>query len=201
MVLHEKLKQYDLILASQSPRRKMLMDGLDLKFEVVVRDNIDESVPGGMSKLDIPEYLAKFKSDAYVDLLRKNTIIITADTIVWINDHQLGKPKSYDDAESILNELSGNVHEVITGVCLRSKNQLVSFKVISRVCFRKLSKEEIKYYLNTYKPFDKAGAYGIQEWIGYTGIEKIDGSFYNVMGLPVQTLYIELNKFINNEKG
>ena len=201
MVLHKAIKEYKLILASQSPRRKMLMEGLNLDFEVIVRPDIEEQVPNGLDKFEIPVFLAKLKSQAYLDLLQPKKIILTADTIVWINERELGKPYDYDDALKILGELSGNMHEVITGVCIKSKQQEVCFHALSKVFFRKLNIEEIKYYLDEYKPFDKAGSYGIQEWIGYAGIEKIEGSFYNVMGLPVQALYMELLKFIANEKG
>lgn len=199
MLLHEALKNFNLILASQSPRRRLLLEGLDLKFQNIVRDNIDESIPDNLNKTEIPVYLAEHKSDSYVDLLDNDTIVLTADTIVWINNRVIGKPTDYTEAEKILNELSGKEHEVITGVCLRSKNQMKSFMALSKVYLRKLYQHEIAYYIKTYIPFDKAGSYGIQEWIGYTGIEKIDGSFYNVMGLPVQTLYVELNKFIEKE--
>ena len=199
MILHDKLIPYKIYLASQSPRRKMLLEGTDIKFEVFVRDNIDETVPLGLGKIEIPLYLAQYKSDAYIDLMKEKTIFITADTIVWHNNRELGKPGDKTDAVNILNELSGNEHEVITGVCIRSVNQLVKFHACSKVKFKKLSEDEIYYYINMYKPFDKAGSYGIQEWIGYIGIEKIEGSFYNVMGLPVQALYSELGKFVEND--
>lgn len=199
MLLHKALETYNLILASQSPRRKMLLEGLDLKFQSLVRDNIDESVPENLTKTEIPIYLAEHKSESYTDLLVNNTILLTADTIVYVNNRVIGKPTDYDEAVKILKELSGNSHEVITGVCLRSKNQMKSFMALSKVYLRELHLEEIEYYINTYNPYDKAGSYGIQEWIGYSGIEKIDGSFYNVMGLPVQTLYVELNHFIEGE--
>ncbi len=199
MLLHEQFKDYKIYLASQSPRRKTLLEGIDLKFEVFVRPGIDESVPAGLSKIEIPMFLAEHKSNAYVDLLVKNTIIITADTIVWHNNRELGKPKDNNQAVAILSELSGNMHEVVTGVCIRSAEKLRIFYALSKVWFRKISDIEIDYYLSRYKPYDKAGAYGIQEWIGYAGIEKIEGSFYNVMGLPVQMVYCELLKFINHE--
>ena len=199
MLLHERTEKYKIYLASQSPRRKTLLEGLDLDFEVLVRQGIDESVPPGLSKIEIPVYLAEHKSDAYIDLLRNNTIVITADTIVWHNNRELGKPKDPSDAIDILRELSGNMHEVITGVCIRSKSQVRKFYALSKVWFRAISEPEISYYLSRYKPYDKAGAYGIQEWIGYSGIQKIEGSFYNVMGLPVQTLYVELMEFIDHE--
>lgn len=196
MVLHKELEEYKIILASQSPRRKMLLEGLDINFEVVVREGIDETVPEGLSKEEIPVFLAEHKSNSYTDLLSPEVILITSDTIVWHKNRELGKPADYNQAFEILEELSGNQHEVLTGVCIRSKGQMVKFHAISKVWIRELSKEEIEYYLKKYKPYDKAGAYGIQEWIGYAGIEKIEGSFYNVMGLPVQVLYNELLNFV-----
>lgn len=198
-MLHEKLKDRRIILASQSPRRKQLLEGLDLKFEVLVRGNIDETTPQGLGKIEIPLWLAEHKSQFYTDLLDDKTIVITADTIVWHNNNELGKPKDAQHAFRIIQQLSGSEHEVVTGVCIRSKQNKVLFHALSKVAFRKLSDEEINYYISKYKPFDKAGAYGIQEWIGYAAIERIDGSFYNVMGLPVQNLYCELLKFIGNE--
>lgn len=199
-MLQDSLSKYRLILASQSPRRKMLLEGLDIKFEVLVKPGIDEIVPEGLSKEEIPVYLAEYKSEAYTDLLVERNIVITADTIVWHNNRELGKPMGYGHAVKLLEELSGSMHEVITGVCVRSQKQLKKFKALSKVWFRELSKEEIEYYLKKYEPFDKAGSYGIQEWLGYAAIEKIEGSFYNVMGLPVQTLYSQLIEFIRNEE-
>lgn len=199
-MLKEYLSEYRIILASQSPRRKNLLKGLDLDFEVVVRPDIEENYPAHMDKIEIPEYLAEQKSDAYLDLLTHNTVIITADTIVWHKDHVLGKPTDFYDAFRILSELSGSMHEVVTGVCLRTKNKKRIFSALSKVWFRPLDDKEIRYYLNNYQPYDKAGSYGIQEWIGYAGIDKIEGSFYNVMGLPVQTVYQELMKFIPKAK-
>jgi septum formation protein len=195
MLLPELLSGYRLILASQSPRRKELLAGLDLKFEIIVRPDIGEDFPSGMDKFEIPDYLAMSKSEAYIDLLDDKTILITADTIVWLKDEVVNKPENIEDAKIIVSKLSGNVHEVITGVCLRSARKVKIFHSLSKVWFRKLTDEEINYYIDHYKPMDKAGAYGIQEWIGYAGIEKIEGSFYNVMGLPVQTLYMELQEF------
>lgn len=199
MIFLEKLSPYRIILASQSPRRRMLLEGLNINFEVFVREDIDETVPNGLNKYEIPVYLAEHKSNQYEDMLVDNAIVLTADTIVWHNNRELGKPKDYNHALSMLTELSGNIHEVITGVCIRSKQKRVTFKSLSKVKFRDLSSDEIAYYIRNYQPFDKAGSYGIQEWIGYAGIERIEGSFYNVMGLPVQTLYLELLKFIENE--
>lgn len=196
MLLTDLLKGYRLILASQSPRRKTLLEGLDLKFEIIVRNDINEIYPEGMDKLEIPEYLAQIKSNSYIDLIDDKTILITADTIVWLKNKVLGKPENIEDAISMVSALSGNMHEVITGVCIRSAEKIKVFHSLSKVWFSELSNEEINYYVSHYKPLDKAGAYGIQEWIGYVGIEKIDGSFYNVMGLPVQMVYHELFHFI-----
>ncbi len=200
MILHELLQDYRLILASQSPRRRTLVEGLDIPFEVVVREGVKEDFPPGLNMIQIPEYLARAKSEFYTDLLDERTILITADTIVWHDNSLVGKPVDPDDARRILSALSGNMHEVITGVCIRSEIQMKVFHSYSKVYFRQLSEEEIDYYVRTYHPMDKAGAYGIQEWIGYAGIEKIDGSFYNVMGLPVQLLYQELRDFIIRQK-
>lgn len=200
-MLHNQLKKYRLILASQSPRRKMLLEGLDFDFEVLVRDGIEENIPEGLSKTEIPVYLAEYKSEAYNDLLADDkTLLITADTIVWHNNRELGKPKNYEHAVELLSELSGSKHEVVTGVCIKTKRQCKKFYSLSSVWFRALTEDEIHYYLKKYEPFDKAGSYGIQEWLGYAAIEKIDGSFYNVMGLPVQTLYTELKHFIEKDK-
>jgi septum formation protein len=196
MLLSEYLKDYRLILASQSPRRKSLLEGLDLNFDVIVRPDIGEEFPADMPLKEIPTYLAQQKSGNYLDLLDDKTILITADTIVILNNKVLGKPVDLEDAVSIVSQISGNMHEVATGVCLRSKDKIKVFTVLSKVWFRKLNDEEINYYVSKYKPMDKAGAYGIQEWIGYAGIERIEGSFYNVMGLPVQTLYLELIDFV-----
>ncbi|MBN2486181.1 MAG: septum formation protein Maf [Bacteroidales bacterium] len=197
--MHDKLQPFRIILASQSPRRKALLEGLDIRFEVIVKENIEEKPPAGLTKTEIPVWLAWHKSNHYSELLNEKTILITADTIVWINGRELGKPESARHASEMIKLLSGNEHEVVTGVCIRSKKQEISFFSLSKVKFRNITDEEINYYVGKYKPFDKAGAYGIQEWIGFTGIEKIEGSFYNVMGLPVQALYCELLKFIENE--
>jgi septum formation protein len=198
MLLNELLEGHRIILASQSPRRKTLIEGLDISFEVIVRDGINEDYPDYLGMMEIPEYLARMKSDNYLDLLNDKTIVISADTIVCLKQKVIGKPADINDAFQIIRELSGNMHEVITGVCLRSSDRIRLFSSLSKVWFRSLSDEEIRYYVNKYKPMDKAGAYGIQEWIGYAGIERIEGSFYNVMGLPVQALYQELSNFIKN---
>jgi len=197
MILKSLLENYRLVLASQSPRRKMLLAGLDLDFEVIVKPDVDEAFPSELGMNEIPVYLARHKSDHYSFLLDTNTLLITADTIVWHRDRLVGKPENLEDAKSIVRELSGETHEVITGVCLRTADKMHTFSSYSKVYFRPLTTEEIDYYVENYKPLDKAGAYGIQEWIGYIGIEKIEGSFYNVMGLPVQTLYSEMIDFLS----
>jgi septum formation protein len=193
-MIHEKFKDHHIILASRSPRRHMLLKGLDIPFEVKIKD-VDEIYPSHLKKEEIALYLCELKSAAFEGELSEDTLVITADTIVWINDKVLNKPKDYKDAVDILTQLSENMHEVITGVCLRTKNKTKSFYALTKVYFKKLSHEEIEYYLKNYKPYDKAGAYGAQEWIGYVAIEKIEGSYFNVMGLPTRLLYEELMKF------
>ena len=192
-----QLNDYRIILASQSPRRKNLLSGIDIKFEIIVRKDINEEFPSDLGMIEIPEFLARSKSEHYLDLLETDTILITADTIVWHNEKVVGKPTDSDDAIRILKTLSGDKHIVVTGVCIRTANIVRIFHAVSEVYFRKLTDDEILYYVSNYKPFDKAGAYGIQEWIGFVGIEKIEGSFYNVMGLPVQQVYKELQQIIH----
>ncbi|NQU79969.1 MAG: septum formation protein Maf [Bacteroidetes bacterium] len=194
MVL-ENLKGKRILLASKSPRRHYLLKELGIDFEPVDNFQDDESYPEEMPIEDIPVFLAKKKANNINELLDENSILITADTIVWCNNSVLNKPDSYDEAYQMLNSLSGNKHTVITGVCLRSAEKETTFIATTDVFFTKLSDSEIDYYLRKFKPFDKAGAYGIQEWIGYIGIEKIEGSYYNVMGLPIQKVYKELKKF------
>lgn len=191
----QQLNQFRFILGSKSPRRQHLLRSLGLQFRVLTRQ-IPEDYPAGLQREEIPLFLCKFKSEAFDDVLTNDkTILITADTIVWVDNTNIGKPRSIDDAKNILLQLSGKKHEVLTGVCLRSKSKTHTFHVCSEVYFNPLREAEIDYYIRYYKPFDKAGAYGIQEWIGYVGIEKINGSFYNVMGLPVQRVYNELLTF------
>lgn len=184
-----------LILASASPRRQQLLAGLDLKFDILIPE-VEEIYPESLKAEDVPVFLSELKSEAFKNQfgIEKNTIVITADTVVILNDKIIGKPKNSQDAIQILQRLSGNKHTVITGVCLRDEKKLISFSALSEVYFKNLSKEEIEYYVQNYQPLDKAGAYGIQEWIGYIGIEKIEGSFYNVMGLPTRKLWEEMNK-------
>lgn len=186
--------KYKLILASKSPRRQQLLKELGFNFELLTKD-IDESFSENLKAHEIPLFLCRKKAEAFKEELKDDTIVITADTIVWIDDQVLNKPENFDDAVRMLKILSGKMHEVYTGVCLKSKNKTKTFHAVTRVYFKSLTQEEIEYYINNFNPFDKAGAYGAQEWIGYIAIEKIEGSYFNVMGLPVRELYEELLKF------
>lgn len=179
-----------IILSSNSPRRKELLAGLDIPFEVKVLSGIDESYPEGLSVEEIPQYIAMEKAAAYD--IAEDEIVITADTVVVLGDAILGKPVDESDAKNMLRALSGNTHRVVTGVCITSADKQRKFSVVSEVTFKVLSDTEIDYYVNRYRPFDKAGAYGIQEWIGYVGVTSLKGSYFNVMGLPVQRIYEEL---------
>lgn len=187
--------RYHIILASNSPRRRELLSGLDLDFEVKVLPDIEENYPETLATQDIPVYIATEKAAAYKDLMSEHDLIITADTVVVLGDEVLGKPKSQDDAKRMLHELSGHTHQVITGVCLMTCTRQRSFSVTTDVTFKQLTEAEINYYVEKYQPLDKAGAYGIQEWIGYIGVTGLNGSYFNVMGLPVQRIYNELNDF------
>ena len=189
------LSRYNIILASNSPRRKELLSGLNIPYEVKTLPNIDESYPDNLIGKDIAIYIAKEKANAYLDQLDDNTLLITADTIVLLDGKVYGKPSDDTDAKQMLRDLSGKTHQVITGVCITTKDKQVSFGVSSEVRFAKLEDDEIEYYVSNYKPFDKAGAYGVQEWIGYIAVEYISGSYFNIMGLPIQRLYRELKKF------
>lgn len=188
------LNNYNIILGSNSPRRKELLAGLGLSFEVKPMPDIDESYPAGLRGEDIPLHIARNKAEAYLAELQPDDLLITADTIVWLNEKVLGKPQDHQDAIRILRSLSGNTHQVITGVCIVTSQKRIEFSVTSTVRFAMLGDDDILYYIENYQPFDKAGAYGIQEWIGYIGVESIQGSFYNVMGLPIQRVYTELKK-------
>ena len=195
MTMDNRLENKDLILASQSPRRQYLMKELGLNFRVMTA-GLDESYPENLTPVEIATYLAKLKSAHFdASLLSARTILITADTIVSIDGEILGKPGNYQDAVSMLQKLSGRKHDVITAVCLRSLDHTKTFHVISSVYFKELKIDEINYYIENFHPFDKAGSYGVQEWIGYIGISKIEGSYFNVMGLPVKELYEELLQF------
>jgi septum formation protein len=185
---------YQIILASQSPRRQQLLKELGLNFTIDVRE-VDEVYPMHLQREEIPVYLAQLKAKAFENNISGNQLVITADTIVWLNNQVLGKPVDFNDAFKMLQTLSGNTHTVYTGVCLKSLTKETTFWAKTNVHFKQLSDDEITYYLNTHKPYDKAGAYGIQEWIGYIGIEHIEGSYFNVMGLPVQKIYEHLKQF------
>ena len=189
------MRDYHIILASNSPRRRELLSGLDLEYEVKVLPDIEEGYPEGLSMEDIPRYIAAEKAAAYKDIIADNDLIITADTVVVLGDEVLGKPTDLDDARRMLRELSGKTHQVITGVYLMTKEKERGFSVVTDVTFKELSDEEIDYYVEKYRPLDKAGAYGIQEWIGYIGVTGLNGSYFNVMGLPVQRIYNELLLF------
>ena len=190
-----RMVNYRVILASNSPRRQELLSGLDIDFEVKTVPDIEESYPETLRKEEIPVYIAKQKATAYQKYLDENTLLITADTIVWLDGKVYGKPENEQEAKQMLQILSGRTHEVITGVCITGFEKQKSFYASSQVKFAELQEEEIDYYIKEYKPYDKAGAYGVQEWIGYIGVEKIDGSFYNVMGLPVRVLYTYLKNW------
>lgn len=189
----DHLNKYKILLASNSPRRKELLKGLDINFEVKVLENIDESYPSHIKGENIPLFLANKKAEHYQ--LEKDELLITADTIVITNNGVvLGKPKNELEATKMLNQLSAETHIVVTGICIKTFTEILSFTDISEVVFDKISDDEISYYLEKYKPYDKAGSYGIQEWIGYIAVQKINGSYFNIMGLPVQKLYHELKK-------
>ena len=196
MILFDKLKDMEIILASNSPRRRELMTDAGFFFNVAEKYEIDEVYPSDMVAEDVAEYLSRLKSEGYPYTLTDKQILITADTVVIVNEAILGKPADRGDAVRMLRLLSGCSHKVVTGVAIRTAERLHSFSSVSSVTFRELSDAEIDYYIDNYAPYDKAGAYGIQEWIGYVGIESITGSFYNVMGLPVQRLYSTLKEFI-----
>ena len=191
----DNLKNYHIILASNSPRRRELLGGLGIDYEVRVLSDIDESYPATLPVADIAEFIAAKKADAYRATMADNELIITADTVVICGNEVMGKPTDEADACRMLRQLSGRVHHVTTGVCLTTSQQQRRFSVTTEVTFKQLSDEEISYYVTRYRPFDKAGAYGIQEWIGYIGCTGLNGSYYNVMGLPVQRIYQELLKF------
>ena len=191
----DNLKKYRIILASNSPRRKELLAGLGVDYEVRTLPDVDESYPEKLQGADIPLFISKIKADAYKTLLQPDELMITADTIVWMDRMVLGKPRNRFGAIEMLRQLSGHTHQVFTGVTITTATRQHSFSVGTEVRFANLTDEEIVYYVDTYQPMDKAGAYGVQEWIGYIGVENISGSYFNVMGLPVQRLYTELKKF------
>lgn len=184
------MKSYQIILASQSPRRRELLAGLGLDFTATVVSGVDETYPDNLPAASVPEYIAQKKATGYA--VKDNELLITADTLVRADTEILGKPKNADEARRMLQLLSGRSHQVTTGVCMKTVSKEVHFSVTSEVTFKRLTTDEIDYYVTRYKPFDKAGAYGIQEWIGYIGVTSLHGSYYNVMGLPVQRIYQEL---------
>lgn len=188
------LSKYNVVLASNSPRRKELLGGLGIDFTVRTLQGIDESYPSDLKDEDIPKYISGQKAKAYKASMADDELIITADTIVYVDGEVLGKPVDVEDARRMFHLMSGRKHEVITGVSIVTKEKTVQFATTTYVTFAQLTDEEIDYYIENYKPFDKAGAYGIQEWIGYIGITGIEGSYFNVVGLPVQRLYTELKK-------
>ncbi len=188
------LEQYNIILGSQSPRRRELLQGLGLSFTTKVVEGQEEHYGEELTGEEIPIFLAEQKSEAYT--LNDNDLLITADTIVWLDGKVYGKPRDTEDAVAMLTKLSGKTHQVITGVCVTTKQRTESFAVTTNVHFATLTPEEIDFYVNTYRPMDKAGSYGVQEWIGYIGVDHIEGSYYNIMGLPVQKLYNVLKTFM-----
>lgn len=188
----DNLKKYNVILASNSPRRKELMSGLGIDYAVKTLPGIEESYPDTLQGEQIPLFIAREKADAYRASIAEGELLITADTIVWLDRQALGKPEDREGAIRMLRMLSGKSHQVITGVCLTTCEWQKSFTAVTEVKFADLTDEEIEYYVDTYSPMDKAGAYGVQEWIGFIGVESISGSYYNVMGLPIQKLYREL---------
>lgn len=194
-MISDKLNNQRIILASRSPRRQQLLRDMGLKFDVIIRD-YNETFPDDLTGEEIARFIAHEKASSFKGEIEDKEIVITADTIVWCNNKLLGKPVDYADAISILNEISGNTHDVITGVTLLSLYREITFSVSTKVTFESLSAEEIQYYVEKFRPYDKAGAYGIQEWIGIIACSHIEGSYFNVVGLPVQRLYKELQKFI-----
>ena len=195
-MINETLARYRIILASGSPRRQQMLKELGLNFEVIIKD-YPENFPEGLDGKSIAEYISRQKALTFLGELSDNDIVITADTVVWCNNMLMGKPRDYSDAAFMLGEISGNTHEVITGVTLYSIAKEKTFSVSSKVTFDPLTSEEIDYYINSYRPYDKAGAYGIQEWIGLVACSSIEGSYFNVVGLPVRTLYKELQMFVS----
>ena len=198
MLLQDRLKDYRLILASASPRRRELLASCDLDFELAEKFECEELYPADLEAERVAEYLSQLKSNSYPHTLAERDILLTADTVVILGDKILGKPRSEEEAFEMISMLSGAIHKVVTGVTLRTSTQSISFSAESLVSFRSIDEEEIRYYVEKYRPLDKAGAYGIQEWIGYTAIERLEGSFYNVMGLPVQRLYSALKELVSS---
>lgn len=191
-IILPNLKQYKIVLCSNSPRRKELLKGLGLNFQTRIIDGIDESYDKSLPGEDIAKMISEKKAESYKATMSSDELIITADTIVYVDGEVLGKPQDRNDAVRMLKMISGKCHDVITGVCLLTSNKRISFSVKTKVSFAQITDDEISFYIENYKPYDKAGAYGIQEWIGYIGVDSIQGSYFNVMGLPIQRLYSEL---------
>ena len=194
-MLSEKLKDYNIILASGSPRRQLLLRDLDIKFSIELKP-IEEEFPSDLQHFEVSDYLAKLKAFPFKESLKDNDILITSDTIVWHEEKVLGKPTNFDDAFFMLKSMSGKTHEVITSVCFTTTHFKKTVNCITKVTFKHLSDDEISHYINTYEPFDKAGAYGIQEWIGKIGVSKIEGSYFNVVGFPVHLVYSTLKEIV-----
>ncbi|MFD2914712.1 Maf-like protein [Psychroserpens luteus] len=194
-MIQDTLKNYNLILASGSPRRQQFFKDLGLDFEIRLKP-VKEEFPDRLTHFEISDYLAQLKSLPFKEELKDNDILVTSDTIVWHDQEALGKPKDYDDAFNMLSSMSDATHEVITSICFTTKTSQKTVNAITKVTFKALTEDEINYYINNFKPFDKAGAYGIQEWIGQIGISNIEGSYTNVVGLPTHLLYKTLNSIV-----
>lgn len=191
----DNLKKYNIVLASKSPRRQELLKGIGVDFTILTKE-VDENYPQRLPAIDVAPFLSLKKAKAFEDAeLPDNYMVITADTVVIVENEILGKPKDRDDAVRMMNLLSGKVHKVVTGVTVHTKEKTKTFSVISKVTFEALDNQEVNYYIDNFKPYDKAGAYGVQEWIGYIGVSNVEGSYYNVMGLPTQKLYKVLKEF------
>ena len=190
----ENIQHYKIVLASNSPRRRELLSGLNLEYTVRVLPDIDESYPDTLKGEEIPMYISREKAEAYRNSMAEDELIITADTVVCINEKVLGKPRTQEEAKEMLRGLSGKTHQVITGVCLMTCGLQRTFSATTQVTFDVLTEDEIEFYVEKFRPLDKAGAYGVQEWIGFVGVSRLGGSYFNVMGLPVQRLYQELKK-------
>ena len=190
----ENIQHYKIVLASNSPRRRELLSGLNLEYTVRVLPDINESYPDTLKGEEIPMYISREKAGAYRNSMAEDELIITADTVVCINEKVLGKPRTQEEAKEMLRELSGKTHQVITGVCLMTCGLQRTFSATTQVTFDVLTEDEIEFYVEKFRPLDKAGAYGVQEWIGFVGVSRLEGSYFNVMGLPVQRLYQELKK-------
>ncbi len=193
-MLKEKLNKINIILASGSPRRQQFFKEMDLHYTIRLKE-IEEIYPEYLQAEEITNFLAELKASAFENELKENDVLVTSDTIVWLNGKALGKPKDYDDAFQMLQQLANQTHEVITSVCLKSIDKTEVFHCVTKVTFANLSDEAIKYYLDNYQPFDKAGSYGIQDWIGLIGISKIEGSYTNVVGLPTEMLFQKLMNY------